>query len=83
MENRYTAPQLWFSISCAISSAVERYLHTVDVIGSIPISHIDLAGTMRSGLFFNDAGNMNVDKRTVLAAASCPIRSAFRKMSWQ
>ena len=52
MENRYTAPQLWFSISCAISSAVERYLHTVDVIGSIPISHIDLAGTMRSGLFF-------------------------------
>ena len=30
-----------FPVFCAISSAEERYLHTVDVIGSIPISHIE------------------------------------------
>lgn len=36
----YCAAVGLFPVFCAISSAVERYLHTVDVIGSIPISHI-------------------------------------------
>ena len=37
----YCAAEGLFPVFCAISSAVERYLHTVDVIGSIPISHIE------------------------------------------
>src|SRR5215475_10314774 len=59
---------IWYSLrgSRAISSAGERFVHTEEVTGSIPVSPTQLKGTSaRSGVLFRVAADMSARLRSM------------------